>query len=103
MENMENKEVRTQTMWVFDKKVKEYQDSVDNYVIPRELTVTITLAEYRRLLVGALEAKAEKLQFNVWDLERKVKDLEQKLKDSEERYQNLCLSMVATEEQQVKA
>ena len=36
---------------VLEKKLKGYGES-DNFVAPRELTVTITLSEYRSLVMG---------------------------------------------------
>lgn len=47
------------TEWKFSKSA-EYWDDVDNYAIPHELTVTITLSEYKKLLTQEAEAKASK-------------------------------------------
>lgn len=48
------------TKWEFKKSVPEYGDNENNYCIPHELTVTITLREYRSLLTQAADAKVSK-------------------------------------------
>lgn len=35
---------------VYGKKVESYHDSTDNYIAKDEVTVTITLSEYRKLV-----------------------------------------------------
>ena len=35
---------------VYGKKVESYHDSTDNYIAENEVTVTITLSEYRKLV-----------------------------------------------------
>jgi hypothetical protein len=35
---------------VYGKKVESYYDSTDNYIAENEVTVTITLSEYRKLV-----------------------------------------------------
>lgn len=35
---------------VYGKKVESYHDSTDNYIAENEITVTITLSEYRKLV-----------------------------------------------------
>ena len=58
---MEERAVRTErTEWGFSKSVSEHGDDVNNYVVPHELTVTITLREYRNLLTQAADAKVSK-------------------------------------------
>lgn len=60
---------------VLEKKLKGYGES-DNFVAPRELTVTITLSEYRSLVMG--KGVANK---TIDDLRRKTYKLEQTIRD----------------------
>lgn len=60
---------------VLEKKLKGYGES-DNFVAPRELTVTITLNEYRSLVMG--KGVANK---TIDDLRRQIYKLEQTIKD----------------------
>lgn len=48
------------TEWGFSKNVSEPGDDTNNYVVPHELTVTITLREYRSLLTQAADLKVKK-------------------------------------------
>lgn len=58
---MEERTIRTErTEWGFSKSVSEHGDDVNNYIVPHELTVTITLREYRSLLTQAADAKVSK-------------------------------------------
>lgn len=60
---------------VLEKKLKGYGES-DNFVAPRELTVTITLSEYRSLVMG--KGVANK---TIDDLRRQTYKLEQTIRD----------------------
>lgn len=71
------------TDWSFTKGVERYNDSIDNYQIPNELMVTITLNEYRRLLTAEANARAKEAEANKYDRESKIRELEQKLKEAE--------------------
>lgn len=77
------------TDWAFTKEVERYNDSVDNYQIPNELMVTITLNEYRRLLTAEANARAKEAEANKYDRESKIRELEQKLKESESKIEIL--------------
>jgi cell division protein FtsB len=58
---MEERAVRTErTEWGFSKSISERGDDVNNYIVPHELTVTITLREYRSLLTQAADMKVSK-------------------------------------------
>lgn len=48
-----------------------------NFVIPTEITVTITLDEYRKLIEDTALANDEKSKLNrkIWDLEEQVRQL----------------------------
>ena len=61
---------------VLDKKLHDYGNH-DNFVAPRELTVTITLNEYRSLLIakGASDKTIEDLRNKNYELEQKVQTL----------------------------
>lgn len=52
-----------------------------NFVIPTEITVTITLDEYRKLIEDTALANHEKGKMNqrIWDLEEQVRQLKNKL------------------------
>ncbi len=79
----DNKITMAQTSFSFDKRTESYGDSVNNYVIPNELTVTITLNEYRQL-IGAIahkkaaDAEADKYArlTEIAELKKKVEYLE---------------------------
>lgn len=67
-----------ETGWEFSKSAN-YGDNVDNYVIPRELTVTITLREYRNLLTQAADAKVSKYISDWCDENAKNRELQEKV------------------------
>ena len=56
---MEEKAMEEKTEWKFRKNT-DYGDDVNNYAIPNELTVTITLREYKKLLTQEAEAEVSK-------------------------------------------
>ena len=61
---------------VLEKKLKGYGES-DNFVAPSELTVTITLSEYRSLVMGKGVANKtiDDLRRQTYKLEQTVRDL----------------------------
>ena len=61
---------------VLEKKLKGYGES-DNFVAPRELTVTITLSEYRSLVMGKGVANKtiDELRRQTYKLEQTIRDL----------------------------
>ena len=65
---------------VLDKKLRDYGNHQD-FVAPRELTVTITLNEYRSLVMakGANDKTIEDLRNKNYELEQKVQTLIHKL------------------------
>lgn len=65
---------------VLDKKLHDYGNHND-FVAPRELTVTITLSEYRSLVIakGANDKTIEDLRNKNYELEQKVQTLIHKL------------------------
>lgn len=67
------------TEWTFGKKVAGYDDDVNNYTIPHELTVTITLREYRSLLTQAADAKVSKYNSDWCEERAKNKELQEKV------------------------
>ena len=65
--------------WNFSKKVEGYCQKPEDFVVPMELTVTITLAEYRRLVSQEADGRAAKANME-WCMERqKVKELEDEI------------------------
>ena len=71
------------TDWSFTKTVERYGDNADNYHIPNEIMVTITLNEYRQLLTADANARAKEAEAKKYDRESKIRELEQKLKEAE--------------------
>lgn len=67
---------------VLEKKLNGYGES-DNFVAPRELTVTITLSEYRSLVMG--KGVANK---TIDDLRRQTYKLEQTIRDLANELEN---------------
>lgn len=65
---------------VLDKKLRDYGNHQD-FVAPRELTVTITLSEYRSLVMakGVNDKTIENLRNKNYELEQKVQTLIHKL------------------------
>ena len=65
---------------VLDKKLRDYGNNQD-FVAPRELTVTITLSEYRSLVMekGVNFKTIENLRNKNYELEQKVQTLIHKL------------------------
>nr|DAN79233.1 MAG TPA: hypothetical protein [Caudoviricetes sp.] len=52
-----------------------------NFAVPTEITVTITLDEYRKLIEDTALANDERSKLNrkIWDLEEQVRQLKNKL------------------------
>ena len=67
---------------VLEKKLKGYGES-DNFVAPRKLTVTITLSEYRSLVMG--KGVSNK---TIDDLRRQTYKLEQTIRDLADELEN---------------
>ena len=74
---MDNKQITEQTDFNFNKTVDSYNDDVKNYIIPRELTVTITLAEYRELIQKQIKAERDDAERKYWDKYHEVDALRQ--------------------------
>jgi hypothetical protein len=72
---MAEAEMTIKTEFNFEKRVEMFGDSVDNYTIPHELTVEITLAEYRRLLQAEAKAEANAAKADKWDREQEIRRL----------------------------
>lgn len=68
---------------VLEKKLKGYGES-DNFVAPRELTVTITLSEYRSLVMGkgVSNKTIDELRRQTYKLEQTIRDLVDELNRS---------------------
>lgn len=84
---MDNNNTPTADTLVLDKKLQIYGRN-DDFVAPRELTVTITLAEYRALVGADAKNSSEydKLQKEKWALESENK----KLKEALEALRPVC-------------
>lgn len=78
-----NKSILDQTTYHFDKAVENYSDEKNNYVIPYELTVTITLNEYRELLTAKSKAIADDAISEKWKKESEIKELKERIKTME--------------------
>ena len=68
---------------VLEKKLNGYAES-DNFVAPRELTVTITLGEYRSLVMGkgVSNKTIDELRRQTYKLEQTIRDLVDELERS---------------------
>lgn len=65
-------------MMILDKKVKDsYKFNEDNYAAPKEITVTITLNEYRRLVANdaTREEAIKKAESDKYDRNREIEAL----------------------------
>ena len=73
----ENKVPMTEkTEWNFTKKTDGYSENCNNYVIPHELTVTITLNEYRELIRAASQKEISEYKSKWLDEYQKRQNLE---------------------------
>lgn len=83
---MENNTQNADTL-ILDKKLNNYGRN-DDFVAPKELTVTITLAEYRMLVANNAKhtEECDKYQKKVWALESENK----KLKETLEALKSIC-------------
>ncbi|MBQ2436738.1 MAG: hypothetical protein II265_01475 [Clostridia bacterium] len=74
---MENNTQNADTL-ILDKKLNNYGRN-DDFVAPKELTVTITLAEYRTLVSSNAKSTSDydKLQTEKWKLESENKRLKE--------------------------
>lgn len=88
------------TEWSFNKEVERYTDNIDNYQIPNEIMVTITLNEYRRLLTAAADARAKEAEENKYKREEKIRELEEKLKSAEEKIEMLLCDRCAEKKEE---
>lgn len=86
MDNNNNNTQPIDTL-LLNKKIENYGKNND-FVAPRELTVTITLAEYRELVNYNAKAASEyeKLRSEKWTLETENK----KLKETIEALKTVC-------------
>jgi hypothetical protein len=75
---MENTTAQNVDTLILDKKLQNYGRNHD-FVAPKELTVTITLAEYRELVSSSARSSSEcdKLQNRIWKLEAENKKLKE--------------------------
>lgn len=75
----DNKITMTQTSFNFDKSTETYGDSVNNYVIPNELTVTITLNEYRQLVSAIAKKRADDAEADKYARLTEIAELKKKV------------------------
>lgn len=78
---------------IFKKKTDFYgagEKARNNFAIPHELTVTITLSEYRNLVgeVAKKEADISKINEELYERGQRVKELEEKVKNLMEKLYN---------------
>lgn len=72
--------ITEKTDWKFEKESSYACDNAD-FVVPHELTVTITLNEYRRLVKREVEAEKDKMQSELWKTRCKNEELEKRIKE----------------------
>lgn len=80
---MEEKMIAAQTSYNFDKRTENYQDDINNYALPQELMVTITLNEYRELLTKGAKAEEEKERLKRYEKETEIRELEKQINELE--------------------
>ena len=66
---------------VYTKNFGNYDQSEDNFVASQELTVTITLQEYRNLIKASALShnKYDKLQSEKWEIDRELEKVKNQL------------------------
>lgn len=66
---------------IYTKNFGDYNQSEDNFVANQELTVTITLQEYRSLIKACAisDNKYNKLQSEKWDADRELEKVKNQL------------------------
>lgn len=76
---------------ILDKKLQNYGKNQD-FVAPRELTVTITLAEYRSLVESDAKSRAsiEEERTARWKLQNQVQELQKQI----EAFKTICPAVV---------
>ena len=69
--------VKTQQVY-YTKDFSTYSNSEDNFVASQELTVTITLNEYRKLVKAETKAAVEVSEWKqkYWDKDREIKEMQ---------------------------
>ena len=97
---MENEIVST-TNAVLDKKIGDYRFANENFVAPQELTVTITLAEYRDLVgkVATRDADIDKANTDKWKREDENKKLRDEIANLKEKLYELQNNMNSAKEE----
>lgn len=85
----ENKMVADQTTYNFDKRTENYQDDINNYALPQELMVTITLNEYRELLTKGAKEEEEKERLKRYEKEAEIRELEKQIEQLEAKVELL--------------
>lgn len=72
---------------VLEMKVREYGSNRDDFAVTGEITVTITLHEYRDLVES--NARFEDTRSKLWDRERQLKELNEKISAKDSRIESL--------------
>ena len=83
---------------IIEKTVVEnnrYNVNLDDYVAEGELTVTITLGEYRDLIKTSVENKQRKEHESWLEQYQRANDAEKRVKELEEEVSNLYKRLVA--------
>ncbi|WP_353457599.1 hypothetical protein [Staphylococcus coagulans] len=75
----------------YTKDFDAYKQTEDNFVANQELTVTITLNEYRNLITekAGFEQKIDKTRNQYFEERNKVDELEKEIKSLKEKIYNL--------------
>ena len=94
----DNKMVAEQTKFEFEKTVNGYGDiSRNDFVIPRELTVTITLSEYRHLLQREANAIKDEEMRKGWKKDEEINELKKQVEELKAVITTLQETCVKTE------
>lgn len=72
----------------------KYDIDPKDYIAESELTVTITLKEYRDLIRESIENKQKKDKLNWWEQYRRAEDAEKRIKELEAEKNDLYRRLV---------
>ena len=99
----DNKMIAEQTKFEFEKNVIGYGDiSRNDFVIPRELTVTITLSEYRNLLQREANAIKDEEMRKGWKKDEEINDLKKQVEELKAVITTLQETCIKTEADAMK-
>lgn len=93
---MENNNAFTDT--IRNKKLENYSFEENNYIIPEEITLTVTLREYRDLVskCAAADALIKRAEENKWLREKENKELKEEVAELKSQISQITPKLIAT-------